>query len=406
MAGRRPIDDGLPIPWRRKGKGPNDGRWLMKLGQAFDPRSNALNVIRLALATEVILLHSFQNTGRMPPAAIRQLLMSVGVDGFFAISGFLITSSWLSHPRVRDYLVARALRIFPGFYVCLVVTAFVFAPLSVAIQGRSVAKLLWSTAPFEFIWKNSAVAYLHPNVGGTPHGIPRAGDWNGSLWSLVYEVMCYLAVAGIGIAGLANRKWVSPAIVALAVFLATLLPPLTLSVPWTIPQLLVRSAITFAAGALIYQWRDLIPARWSLVMVSAVIVVLAAGLLPDYRVVAAIPLAYAVIVTGALIHKKRLRLRTDLSYGTYIYAFPIQQLLIICGLGNLNPLVFFVISTVATLPLAAMSWFLVEKRAMSIKSRLLRKWSQQAQPGVRRGENVVLADDMAGQPASEAPRAG
>jgi peptidoglycan/LPS O-acetylase OafA/YrhL len=115
-----------------------------------------------------------------------------------------------------------------------------------------------------------------------------------------------------------------------------------------------------------------IPARWSLVAVS-VVIVLASMLLPNYRLVAAVPLAYAIIVSGALIHNKRLRLRTDLSYGVYIYAFPIQQLLVICGLGSLNPFVFFGVSTIATLPLAAVSWFAVEKRAMSLKSRLRRK---------------------------------
>src|SRR5688572_10135071 len=118
----------------------------MKVGEAFDPRNNALNALRLALAASVILWHSFPLTGRgVSSVAIRQLLSSVGVDGFFAISGFLITASWLSHPHVRDYVVARALRILPGLYVCLVVTAFVIAPIGVAIQGGSAANLLLST---------------------------------------------------------------------------------------------------------------------------------------------------------------------------------------------------------------------------------------------------------------------
>ena len=64
--------------------------------------------------------------------------------------------------------------------------------------------------------------------------------------------------------------------------------------------------------------------------------------------------------TGALIHNKSLRLRTDLSYGVYVYAFPIQQLLVICGLGVMNPIVFAIIAAIATLPLAALSWVLVE----------------------------------------------
>jgi peptidoglycan/LPS O-acetylase OafA/YrhL len=128
----------------------------------------------------------------------------------------------------------------------------------------------------------------------------------------------------------------------------------------------------FLAGALLYRFRNLIPARWSLVAVSLVIV-LASSMLPNYRVVAAIPLAYAIIVSGALIHHRRLVLRTDLSYGIYIYAFPIQQLLVICGLAFLNPGVFAVIAAAATLPLAALSWFLVEKPAISLKSRFRRK---------------------------------
>jgi peptidoglycan/LPS O-acetylase OafA/YrhL len=180
-------------------------------------------------------------------------------------------------------------------------------------------------------------------------------------------------VAALGVVGLATRRWVSPVIFVVAVMAALLLPPLTFPGVWTPPQLLARCAIMFAAGAVMYHWRDVIPAKWSLVAVSAVIVVVASVLLPDYRVVAALPLAYVVIVSGALIHNKRLRLRTDLSYGLYIYAFPMQQLMAIIGLTVLNPVVFFVVSTTATLPLAALSWFVVEKRAMSLKSRLKRK---------------------------------
>jgi peptidoglycan/LPS O-acetylase OafA/YrhL len=135
-----------------------------------------------------------------------------------------------------------------------------------------------------------------------------------------------------------------------------------------------------------HHWRNVIPARWSLVVVSVVIVV-AASLLPEYRLLAAVPLAYAVIVCGALIHNERFRLRTDLSYGVYIYAFPIQQLLVICGLGSMNPIAFWVIATTATLPIAALSWTLVEKPAMSLKSRLLRRRSASA--GDRQQEQTI-----------------
>lgn len=143
------------------------------------------------------------------------------------------------------------------------------SPTSVLGRGRWVLR---SLGILEYILKNSALAYLHLSVGGTPRGIPYSGLWNGSLWSLVWEAICYLAVAGIGVAGMARHRWISGAILVPAVLGAALLPPLTVPGNWTMAQLAVRSAIMFAAGAVIYQWKDVIPARWPLVAVSVVIV--------------------------------------------------------------------------------------------------------------------------------------
>jgi peptidoglycan/LPS O-acetylase OafA/YrhL len=358
----------------------------MNLAQEFDPRNNALNAWRLALAMGVILWHSFQLTGHhIPYEPAHQLLRDVFVDGFFAISGFLITASWLNNPRPRNYFAARGLRILPGLWVCLAVTAFVIAPIGVAIQGGSAAKLLLSRAPIMYVLKNSAVVPLQPAVGGTPSGIPWPLGWNVSLWTLIFEVFCYLAVAGFGVVGLLNRRWFIPAAFVLVLTWSVLLPPwsafadkldlkqkIAPGAAWLVLEAVTaRLLVMFLAGALLYQLRNVIPARWSLVAMS-VVIVLAAMLMPNYRLVGAIPLAYAIIVSGALIHNERLRLRTDLSYGVYIYASPMQQLLVICGLGSI-PLVFAVVAAIATLPLAALSWFLVEKPAMSLKSRVTRR---------------------------------
>ena len=62
-----------------------------------------------------------------------------------------------------------------------------------------------------------------------------------------------------------------------------------------------------------------------------------------------------------------------MSYGMYIYAYPTQQLLAVLGLLSMNPIVFCLSVALATLPLAAASWFLVEKPARSLKARLKRR---------------------------------
>ncbi|TXI39651.1 MAG: acyltransferase [Mycobacterium sp.] len=332
----------------------------MKLEQAFDPRHNALNLWRLILATGVIFWHSFPLTGNtidFQPAV--RLLSEVWVDGFFTVSGFLITASWMRRPHLGEYWRARFLRIFPGLWVCVAVTAFVIAPIAAAVKHSS----LPLSAEFAYVVNNGLLNVFYAGINGTPKDIPWPGVWNGSLWTLVFELLCYIAVCVLGVLGLLKRQWVLPTLfVASAVWSAYVSYPTMAQ--QSIPQMLARFAVVFLAGALIHQYRDAIPAHWSLVALCGVIVI-ASGFAQNYRLIAALPLAYAIIVSGALV--RRFPLRNDISYGMYIYAFPVQQLLATLGLVSLHPTVFFLVAALCTIPLAAASWFVVEKRAMALK---------------------------------------
>jgi peptidoglycan/LPS O-acetylase OafA/YrhL len=350
----------------------------MRLVEAFDPRRNSLDAWRLVLASEVMMYHSFAVTGRLPPDKLVPLVFGIGVDGFFAISGFLITRSWLNRPKPADYLTARGLRVMPGLWACLIVTAFVIAPLGVLMQGGSVKNFLWSSGPISYLLNNFLLVFLQPDINGTPTGVPMVGLWNGSLWSLTFEVGCYLVVMILGVVGLVKYRWTSVVTLGLGVALALSLPPLTVPGQWTLIQLAARTLIMFASGALLYQWRDTIPANWWLVTACTAMVVVAGILLPDYRVVAGVPLAYAVVVSGALI--RGLKVKHDISYGIYIYAFPVQQVLTMAGLYWLNPFLFLAATAVCTVPLAAASWFLIEKRAMGFRNRLRPRALPQAAP--------------------------
>lgn len=314
----------------------------------------------------VIFWHSYPLSGHtIDYQPIVRLLDEVWVDGFFAVSGFLITRSWLQRPHLRQYWFARFLRIFPGLWVCVLVTAFVIAPITGAIKHWSVPL----SAEVAYALNNGLLNVYYAGINGTPQGIPWPGVWNGSLWTLIFELLCYVMVCVLGVLGLLKRQWVLPTLFVLSVAWSAYVgyPTLTFT---TIPQMLSRFAVVFLAGALIYQYRDVIPARWSLVALCGVAVVVS-GLAANYRLIAALPLAYAILVSGALI--RNITLRNDISYGMYIYAFPVQQLLATFGLASLHPIVFFLVAALCTVPLAAASWFVVEKRAMALKHRKKRQ---------------------------------
>lgn len=343
----------------------------------FDPRQNALNALRLLLAVSVILWHSFPITGRdIGFAPLRQLLSHVGVDGFFTISGFLIVSSWVRAPRTATFLRARVLRIFPGFWASLVVTAAVIGPLVLVATGEGLVGGYWRDA-VSYVGRNAGLWVAQYDIAGTPAGVSFPGVWNGSMWTLFWEFLCYLAVLGLGLTRLLQRRFTVPAafVVLTLTTLATAYGPIDNY--WL--TLGSRFGLPFVAGALVYHYRDRIPVRGRFLALAAVLV-LASCWLPDYRVVAALPLAYLMLSVGALGRHPRLRFRQDLSYGTYIYAFPLQQALALAGAARLGVLLFAVASLALTLPFAAASWFGIEKPALRLKGRAPRPAARASEP--------------------------
>ncbi len=335
------------------------------LGHVFDRRANGLNTLRLLLATSVVVWHSFPLTGRAVDwGPARQLLAESGVDGFFAISGFLITMSWARHPDVATYCKARFLRIMPAYWVCLVATAFVLVPVGIALAGQGSAGL---GDRIGYVWHNAALWMGDFRVGSSPEGVPYTDAWNGSLWTLFWEAICYLGVLVVGALGLLRRPQPTAVVLFVAMLAmhgATVYGP----VDHFAAVAMGRFGLMFCAGALVWAFADVLPVRGALVA-AAGMAVLVTSFLPDYRTVAALPLAYTLVGAGALLKARAWHPANDLSYGMYIYAFPSQQLLASAGLAAAPVLLFMVLSTVVTLPLAAASWFAVERPALRLKRR-------------------------------------
>jgi peptidoglycan/LPS O-acetylase OafA/YrhL len=337
---------------------------LPTLAATFDPRANALNLIRLLLAVFVIIWHAFPLSGAdIESGPVRQIVSRISVDGFFAISGFLIVSSWMRHPRWGTFLRARVLRIFPAFWVCLVLTAAIFAPAAVLIRGAAFPDDFAGDA-LGYVLRNAPLRVAQFDIAGTPEDVPHAAVWNGALWTLAWEFACYVGVLVIGLTGLLRRRVTLPALFVLAVLgvLATAYGP----VGSTSAAIACRLGVMFLAGALIYRFQDRIPVSGALI-VASVGVVIGAAFLSEYSALGALPIAYLVITLGALGKNPRLRVRNDLSYGIYIYGFPIQQLLATVGVTAWGIPAYALVSIASTLPFAAASWFLIEKPALRFK---------------------------------------
>lgn len=335
------------------------------LAEVFDPRSNSLNFIRLLLAVGVIIWHSFAIDGVDDSGwPLRQLVSGEGcVDGFFAVSGFLIVRSWMHDPHPGRYLFSRTSRIFPAFWVCLLITAFVIAPI---FAGA------WGADNVSYVYSNMALKMSKYDISGTPVDVPYPGVWNGSLWTLFWEFVCYLAVLGLGVVGILRRRHaiISLFVAAVAGRCTSVFGPFD---NWWFDNL-SRFAVVFLAGAVVWRYMRYIPANWYMVGACSAISLTASIFFTEYRIVAALPFAYAIICTGALIKNRRLRLTNDLSYGMYVYAFPVQQVIAITAGREINIVLFALLSIILTAPFAAMSWYLIENPIMRWKSTVVRKY--------------------------------
>ncbi len=339
-------------------------------GHQLDPRANSLNLIRLGLASMVLFAHGFYLAGDgVGPHVDGENLGGWAVFGFFAVSGYLITASRWSN-SLGTYLMHRVARIFPAFLVCLVVIAVFFAPIGYLRQNGTLAGYLTTgpTTPAGFVFANSMLHINANEIAGTPAGVPFPGAWNGSIWSLYYEFQCYLIVAGLAMIGWVRRN---PLGIALAWILSV-----GAYVSWGRvagpllggngdAQLLLKLLPLFLGGALVQLLRERLPLHWTGALISVAIVLGAIKGLDGWSAQLTAPLiAYLLLYIGSVVPCPRLIQRHDISYGVYVYAWPVQQLLVFTGIHNRGVALFDIAVLAVTVPFAAASWLLVERPAM------------------------------------------
>jgi peptidoglycan/LPS O-acetylase OafA/YrhL len=343
------------------------------------PSRNSIGFLRFFFAVLVILSHSYPLGGFGPdPLAARgapETLGGIAVAGFFVLSGALIAQSWTRTPSLWRFLWHRFLRVFPAFWACLLTTILVFAPLVGKIE-RGTLEQYWTwpvNPPLGYLRLN---AWLHINqygIAGLLAKNPHPYAFDGSLWSLEYEFICYLGVAILGLSGVLNRhRWgrgVVLLLLGVCIAVATRASWQPDHHPFDGTLFLLGGY--FLAGVAYHQWRDRTPLQGKLGLASAALTVASAPL-GVYHYVAPITCGYLVLWLGAALPFKNFDKNADFSYGLYIYAFPVQQLLAVLNWRHHGAGQFFLTSVALTLPLAVASYYLVERPCLRKKNLMLR----------------------------------
>lgn len=340
---------------------------LIWLGDYDGRRENNFTILRLVFASCVLFGHSWAITAVGGHDPVTRLLGgyawlgAVAVNGFFAISGFLVAASF-ARQGVAGYAVARALRIFPGLAVCIGVSVFVLG-LSQTTLGAW--DFLASPQTRRYLLNATLIPNFEWSLPGVFSGHPYKA-LNGSLWTLKAEVTCYLVLALVGLSGLLRNRTTATMIGALLIAMGYLaakdVPVLASHGTWLQPMGF------FILGVLTWTHRQSIPLHAGLALTSALLMIALIALRVPAQVfhpVFAICFVYLIFyVTFAVPHVNADRFPGDLSYGIYIYAFLCQQLVYWSGQG---PYMNAALAGVLTVILAACSWFWIEKPALDMK---------------------------------------
>ncbi|KGC14321.1 acyltransferase family protein [Burkholderia gladioli] len=339
----------------------------MTLGEALRRENNNADVFRLIAALAVIWGHSY---ALAPKAGAQEPIGawlgfdysgSLAVKFFFFLSGILVTSSWLRQGSPTRFAIARIFRIFPALIVSGAVCLLIVGPLLTSLTSNQYFANSWI---YPHIIRYPYLDYEIPGVfqSNTYH----AG--NGSVWTIRYELLMYAILLGVAMCGLFRSK-TAAAIAYSAILIWFMARPDTISVfGLSNNNDAGRLPSFFAFGVLLALFKDVV--RVDAKLIAGLVLI--AWLLKDgpafqYAFYPAFLLAPIWLMTTAPV--KAIRLPGDFSYGVYVYGWPTQQV-VAALLPDGGPYVNQMIAMPAAILLGALSWYLIEKPAISFGHRI------------------------------------
>jgi peptidoglycan/LPS O-acetylase OafA/YrhL len=329
-------------------------------------------VLRLFLALAVVVSHAYSvGTGRHLDEPLTALtgytLGEHAVNGFFAVSGFLVAMSWDRRGGVIPFITARLLRVVPALVVAVLLTGLALGTVLTTLpRGQYLADgRVWHFIVITITTFKSATVL--PGVfENNPLRWPIS-----TVWTLRYELLCYAGLLGYGVLGGFRKPWIA---LAAALFITLIL--VFLGYKGDIPKGIdtaLRLPLVFGTGSLIYLYRNSVPLSWPLigaVLIAVIISLLALKSL--YKPLLFVGTAYAMVFVALApgLSHPTFEPPGDISYGVYLYGWPIQQ-----ALQSLFPMtavwVMLPVALILTCAVSVLSWLWIEKPALRLKARLM-----------------------------------
>ncbi len=338
-------------------------------------RHNNFDALRFLLATAVVYTHSliFTNVHGIDPlewlSSGSTFVGQQAVNGFFIISGCLIAASWSRSGSAAKFFKNRVLRIHPGFIAASLLCLLVVGPIEAADAHAYFAGIRFPRAAANMLLLNKIETNV--DINGGPWSL------NGSLWTIKIEFECYILVALLAWTGLLRKKPVAVLLLACLVAFALLsFPALSNHLPRRDQLLHFGSHVQFVghflAGVLFYLAKDVIPVSRAF-LAASLLAIFVATVAQHLTLVTPIFGSYVVFYAAydPKIQLANFAKHGDLSYGVYLYGWPVQLLMTHVLGWEVNPYLFFVVCMPFVCAVAYGSWHLVEKKFLKLKGRTI-----------------------------------
>lgn len=342
--------------------------------------NNNFDFLRFVFAILVVVSHSFALSGDNQRSEwILQITngqisySSIGLNGFFVISGFFIFQSLQRSSSLSNYLIKRFLRLFPGLFVLLLLTivlvSFVYSGDVSFFRNREI---------YTYLPNNLTLYGFQSSIKGV-FDTNRYHSINGSLWTLRYEFSLYMALALLYF--LRKKKSLVKILLLIAFTIVFLVYNLLhdrfagSSVLGMQGTHILNFSAFFIFGSLLasLSFEKIIAKGEYTALFLAVIMILILMIsiyFNYFNNIKHIGFTMLILLIGFMPIPMLSDFRKigDMSYGIYIYAFPIQQTLMY--FFEFNTYQLMASSLLGSIICGYFSWHIIEKHALKYKNRI------------------------------------